>query len=82
MYDTVSCDDKHPNERMLFNKQIWRISDVAEFLGISEGHIYNLVSKSHKTRKKTIPYRKKGKLLFFKPSEILEWIDEGDLLCN
>jgi len=66
------------NDIPLFNKKIWRISDVAEFLGVSEGHIYNLVSKSRKTRRNNFPFRKKGKLLFFIPSEVLNWIDEGD----
>lgn len=61
-----------------FNNQIWRIEDVASALGVSKGHIYNLVSDSKKTRKKGIPFHKKGKLLFFFPEEILSWIQEGD----
>ena len=57
---------------LLFNKRIWRIDDVAQFLGCSKGHIYNLSSDEK------IPKIKKGKFLFFVPSEILEWVLEGD----
>ena len=56
----------------LFKIQIWRVKDVAKFLGCSIGHIYNLASEEK------IPKRKKGKYLFFVPEEILNWIIEGD----
>lgn len=56
----------------LFNKQIWRVNDVAKFLGCSVGHIYNLASDE------LIPKRKKRGLLFFVPDEILNWVLEGD----
>ena len=58
---------------LLLQKQIWRIKDVARFLGCSIGHIYNLTSDEK------IPKVKKGKFLFFIPDEILNWILEGDL---
>ncbi|MCP4912362.1 MAG: helix-turn-helix domain-containing protein [Oligoflexia bacterium] len=57
----------------LFNKQIWRVSDVAKFLGCSVGHIYNLVSDEK------IPKVKKGKFVYFIPEKILNWVLEGDL---
>ena len=56
----------------LFDKRIWRIDDVAQFLGCSVGHIYNLSSDEK------IPKIKKGKFLFFIPGEILEWVLQGD----
>ena len=56
----------------LFDKRIWRVSDVAKFLDCSVGHIYNLCSDEK------IPRRKKGKFLFFVPNEILEWVLQGD----
>jgi len=59
---------------MLFKKRIWRVGDVASFLGCSIGHIYNLVSDEK------IPKFKKGKFLFFAPEMILEWIKEGNLI--
>ena len=69
----LSCiqTDKGLRSASLFNNQIWRIEDVAQFLRCSTGHIYNLTSK------RKIPYRKKGGLLFFIPCEILDWINEG-----
>ena len=57
----------------LFNKKIWRVSDVAKFLGCSIGHIYNLVSDDK------IPRVKKGKFLYFIPEAIHDWLLEGDL---
>lgn len=60
-----------------FNNRIWGVEDVADYLRVSVGHIYNLTSK---TSKRKIPHRKKGKLLYFFPSEIQDWINEGDLV--
>ena len=71
--DTMMPSAMFPMEReMLFNKRIWRIDDVAKFLGCSVGHIYNLSSDEK------IPKIKKGKFLFFIPSEVLEWVLQGD----
>lgn len=58
---------------MLFDKKIWRVKDVAKFLGCSVGHIYNLVSDER------IPKVKKGKFVYFIPESILNWVMEGDL---
>ncbi len=57
----------------LFKNLIWRIDDVAKFLQVSKGHLYNLVSRGE------LPYRKKGRLLFFLPAEIQLWVEEGEL---
>ena len=56
----------------IHDKKIWRVKDVAEFLGCSCGHIYNLVSDEK------IPKIKKGKFVYFVPERILEWVLEGD----
>jgi predicted DNA-binding transcriptional regulator AlpA len=61
------------NSRSLFEKRIWRVKDVAEFVGCSEGHIYNLSSDEK------IPKVKKGKFLYFIPDKILSWIEEGEV---
>lgn len=58
--------------QMLFHKKIWRVGDVAKFLGCTIGHVYNLASDEK------IPKRKKLGLLFFVPDEILNWVLEGD----
>ena len=65
-------DAKRESTTVLFDKRIWRIDDVAQFLGCSVGHIYNLSSDEK------IPKIKKGKFLFFIPNEILEWVLKGD----
>lgn len=57
----------------LFYKKYWRISDLSKALGLSQGHLYNLVSR------REIPFIKKGKLLYFIPSEIDNWIKEGNI---
>jgi excisionase family DNA binding protein len=59
-----------------FDIRIWLIEDVAKFLGVSIGHIYNLTSR------REIPFRRKGKKgrLYFIPAEIMQWIDEGEVL--
>lgn len=57
----------------LFDKRIWRVDDVAQFLGCSKGHVYNLASDEK------IPKVKKGKFVYFIPEVILNWILEGDL---
>lgn len=57
----------------IFDKKIWRIEDVAEYLQISVKTIYNKTSKSE------IPYIKKGKILYFRPEEIESWVLEGNL---
>jgi|GEM_PF-2059010 excisionase family DNA binding protein len=60
--------------KKLFEIQIWTIDDLALALNCSKGSIYNKVSKDE------IPFHKKGERgrLYFIPSEILEWIKEGD----
>lgn len=56
----------------LFDNLLWDVKQVAKYLKCSVGHIYNL-----KTRQK-IPYRKKQGKLRFIPSEIINWIEEGE----
>ena len=56
----------------LFDKRIWRTSDVAEYLGVTKGHIYNLCSR------REIPYIRKRGLLYFVPHEIENWLTQGD----
>lgn len=56
----------------LFDIQIWTTDEVANYLKVSKGHIYNLVMK------RKIPFRKgkgRGKLYFI-PQEIYDWINE------
>ena len=57
----------------LFDKRIWRISDVALFLQCSVRTIYN------KTSKGEMPHIKKGNTLYFRPEAIESWVIEGNL---
>ena len=65
--------DFYRKKLKLSEKKIWRIDDVAEFLGCSKGYIYRLVSD------KRIPDIKKGKFVYFDPDSIHNWVLEGDL---
>ena len=71
--EKVYSESESTETHMLFYKKIWRVEDVAKFLGCSIGHVYNLASDEK------IPKRKKLGLLFFVPEEILNWVLEGDL---
>lgn len=79
-YDTDALETQkgHPDRvskiKKLFEIQIWTIDDVAFFLDQAKGTIYNKVAKNE------IPHYQKGKrgALYFIPSEILEWIKEGE----
>jgi predicted DNA-binding transcriptional regulator AlpA len=59
--------------KQLFNIRIWSIDDVSLITGFSKGTIYN------KTSRREIPFRKRGKRLFFISDEIIDWIEEGEL---
>lgn len=52
-------------------ESIWRVDDVAKYLGVTRQHVYDL-KKDGK-----IPYRTRGALLFFIPSEIFKWVGDG-----
>lgn len=67
--EKLQCD--HLNlcgAESLFDKLIWTIDEVCRFTAYKKGTVYNLVSNGN------IPYRKRGKRLFFIPSEILSWL--------
>lgn len=55
----------------IFDNRILRVEQVADMLQFSKWHIYRLVNQNK------IPFYKKGKTLFFKSEEIVEWINEG-----
>jgi predicted DNA-binding transcriptional regulator AlpA len=68
------CEMADKGSAKIFHNRIWRVKDVAEFLGCSIGHIYNLSSDEK------IPKVKKGKFLVFIPEQIFEWVIQGDVL--
>ena len=50
---------------------LWTVKEVAQYLKVSKGHVYNLSSRGE------IPLRKRDGLLRFRPDEIAEWVEEG-----
>ena len=60
-------------ENNISSRGVWNAKDVAQCLQVSVGHVYNLKFKG------LIPYRKRGRLLRFIPSEILDWLNKGDV---
>lgn len=53
----------------ILEKEILTIDELSNYTGFSKSHIYKL------THKNVIPhYKPNGKIIFFKHSEILEWI--------
>jgi excisionase family DNA binding protein len=54
-------------------KEIMNLSELAEYLGLTKATIYNMTS----TRK--IPHFKKSKKIYFKTSEINEWMSKGKI---
>lgn len=55
---------------IISSKTVLDLSEAAVFTGYSESHLYNLTSK------KSIPHYKKNRKLFFKKTELEEWLLE------
>jgi len=68
----LSPEYKNDTRLKLFENRILRVDDVAELLGVSKGHVYNMVSDGR------LKKRKRGRLFFFL-EEILDWIEEGEM---
>jgi len=62
---------EHEDAQKFFDNKILRVEQVATILGFSKDHIYRLVNQ------KKIPFRKKGKTLFFMSQEIFDWVNDG-----
>ncbi len=68
----------YPVKTKLFDKRIWKIGDVAEYLGCSKKTIYKKVTPKEIPKGMRIPSFKKGKFRYFIPSEVENWLLEGD----
>ncbi|MBT3585525.1 MAG: helix-turn-helix domain-containing protein [Halobacteriovoraceae bacterium] len=66
------ADSDNNQNSLLFKIRIWTADEVADFLDVTVGHIYNLVNR------REIPFKQKGKggRLYFIPQEIFDWIFE------
>ena len=71
--ETVEPSARPMDISNIHDKKIWRVKDVAEFLGCSKWHVYNLALDEK------IPKIKKGKFIYFVPEHIHNWVLEGDL---
>lgn len=61
---------------LLATKPVLDITEAALFTGFSVGHLYRLTSS------KEIPHYKKDRKLYFKKSELEEWMLENRILTN
>ncbi len=68
--------DSVPEQLELFDidqisSGVWTVKEVAAYLKVSAGHIYNLISKGR------IPFRKRDGIIRFIPNEIFNWLNGG-----
>lgn len=64
------------NENTIASEKLLVIDDVVKLLGLAKQTIYK------KTRDKELPHFKRGKIIYFKESEIMEYINGGKILSN
>lgn len=65
--------DNRIDDVFLKLNQIWNIKQTAQYTGYAIGTLYNLVSQN------LIPFKKKRGKLYFIPTEVQNWIEEGDM---
>lgn len=70
MQDISNKLDRIERLAIISSKTVLGLSEAAIFTGYSESHIYNLTSR------KAIPHYKKNRKLFFKKSELEDWLLE------
>ncbi|WP_418202544.1 helix-turn-helix domain-containing protein [Bacteroides sp.] len=70
MQDISNKLDRIEQLAIISSKTVLDLSEAAVFTGYSESHIYNLTSR------KAIPHYKKNRKLFFKKSELEDWLLE------
>lgn len=55
---------------LISSKTVLDLTEAAAFTGYSESHLYNLTSR------KAVPHYKKNRKLYFKKSELEDWLLE------
>ncbi len=60
----------------LANEQMVSVSEAAKITGLAVNTLYD------KTHRREIPYYKKGKRIYFRPSELLAWIANGRVMTQ
>ena len=59
------------------NKKMWTVEDFCAFTGISKAYAYHLTSTG-----KVKFYRPSGKLIFFDPEEVIEFLKQNPVQTN
>lgn len=55
-------------------KDVFDLDEASMFTGFSKGHLYRLTSE------RDIPHYKKGRKLYFKKTELVEWLLEEKVM--
>lgn len=64
-------------QNLMLGKEVWTIEEVAIYTGLKVRFIYNLVAR------KNIPhYKPRGKMLYFKKTEIIDWLLQGRIATD
>jgi predicted DNA-binding transcriptional regulator AlpA len=72
----LAIQQNQKNESVSDNDQLLDVKGVAELLGLAIPTIHSKVNRNE------LPYMKRGKFLYFKKSEILEYLNRGKVLSN
>jgi excisionase family DNA binding protein len=59
------------------SKKIWTVEDFCSFTGISKAYVYHLTA-SHKIKY----YRPAGKLIFFDPEEVIDFLKQNPVATD
>ena len=70
MEDISNRLDRIERLTLISSKTVLDIEEAAAFTGYSESHIYNLTSR------RAIPHYKKNRKLYFRKTELEEWLLE------
>lgn len=76
MQDISDKLDRIGQYAVIAAKSVLDLNEAALFTGFSVGHIYRLTSK------KLIPHFKKSRKLYFKKSELEDWMLENKIASN
>jgi len=64
-------DEMKTEETRAATKEVFNLSETCEFLHLSKPTLYAMTSKN------LIPHYKRGKKLYFKKTELTNWLNEG-----
>jgi excisionase family DNA binding protein len=62
--------EEQMNANNLASKEIFSVNEAAEFLGLKTSYLYQLTSK------RLIPFYRPGRKLYFKKSDLVDWISK------